>query len=99
MSSDKVLALAEFSNKSSDQVIGLLISEILQPLVYLLFAVAFLVFIWGVFIFIKNADNETERQKGKRVLLWGTVGLLIMFGAQGILEIIKGTFGLGYLNF
>ncbi len=43
---------------------------------------------------IKNADNMTERDKGKRVMLYGGLGLLIMFGAQGIVEIIKGTFGI-----
>ena len=79
---------------SSDTVINRLIDQIVQPIVYLLFSVAFLVFIWGVFKMIKNSDSEEEREKGKKVMLWGGIGLLIMFGAYGILEIVKGTFGL-----
>jgi hypothetical protein len=43
---------------------------------------------------IRGADNEEERAKGKRVILWGGIGLLIMFGAYGIMAIIKGTLSL-----
>lgn len=43
---------------------------------------------------IKGADSEEDLKTGKRHLLWGLIGLLIMFGAQGILMIIKGTFQL-----
>lgn len=78
----------------SDQIINNLLSNVIQPFVYLLFAIAFLVFFWGIFQMIKGADNETELSDGKRHLLWGLVGLLIMFGAEGILIIIKNTFGI-----
>ncbi len=77
---------------SSDQVLNRLIEQIVQPAVNLLFALALLIFFWGIFKFVSNADNEDERNKGKRVLLYGTIGFLIMFGAYGIIAIIKGTF-------
>ncbi len=77
-----------------DQILNNILSSIIQPVVYLLFAVAFLVFFWGIFQMIRGADSEEDLKTGKRHLLWGLIGLLIMFGAQGILMIIKGTFGL-----
>lgn len=79
---------------SADSVIQKIITEIIQPFVNLLFVVALLVFFWGMFQMIRGADNEEERAKGKRVILWGGIGLLIMFGAYGIMAIIKGTLSL-----
>ena len=77
---------------NSAQIIARLLDNIVQPFVYLLFAVAFLVFFWGIFQMIKGADDETALKTGKQHLLWGLIGLLVMFGAEGILLIIKGTF-------
>lgn len=78
----------------ADQVLNRLIEQIVQPVVNLLFVVALLVFFWGIFQMIKGADNEDARADGKRVMLWGTIGLIIMFGAYGIIAVIKGTFGI-----
>lgn len=78
----------------ADLVLSRLIDNILQPIVYLLFAVAFLVFFWGIFQMIRGADSEEAVSKGKQHILWGVIGLVIMFGALGIIEIVKGTFGI-----
>ena len=67
---------------------------ILNPIIIFLFAIALLVFIWGIFEFLSNADNETARTKGKRAILYGVIGMVIMVGVFGIINIIIGTFGL-----
>jgi TRAP-type C4-dicarboxylate transport system permease small subunit len=67
---------------------------ILFPFVYLLMAVAFLIFIWGTAQYFLNANNESEQEKGKKHMLWGIVGLIIMVSAWSILGIVAGTFGL-----
>lgn len=69
--------------------------EIINPIILLLSAGAFVVFLWGVFVFIKESGNETERTKGKSAILWGLVGLVIIFGAYGIINLALGTFNLG----
>lgn len=79
---------------SSDQVLNRLVEQIVQPVVNLLFVLALLVFSWGIFKMVSNADNEDARAYGKRVMLYGTIGLVIMFGAYGIIAVIKGTFGI-----
>lgn len=76
---------------TSDAIISRLIDNIIQPMVALLFAIALLVFFWGVFQMIRGAESEDAIKTGKRHLLWGIVGLVIMFGAEGIITIIKGT--------
>ena len=67
---------------------------ILFPLIALLMATAFLIFLWGAFEYVKNSDNETGREKGRQHLLYGTIGMLIMLSAYAILSIAAGTFGL-----
>lgn len=67
---------------------------ILFPLIYLLMSVAFLIFLWGCAKYVFNANNESERAKGRKHILWGLVGLLIMISAWSILSIAAGTFGL-----
>ena len=56
-----------------------------------MFLVAFVVFVWGIFIMILNATDETKRSEGKKHMMYGIIGMLIMFGAVGIVEILKAT--------
>jgi hypothetical protein len=76
---------------------------IINPLIILGFTVAFLVFIWGLVEFIMHPDDDTGRDKGKRNIFYGIVGMLIMIGVFGIISIILDTFGLpnntGFLLF
>ncbi|MEK7662375.1 MAG: hypothetical protein AAB355_02700 [Patescibacteria group bacterium] len=68
---------------------------ILNPLIGLFFALALMYFIWGVVVFIKNTDNETEKETGKNHMIWGIIGLFIMIGVYGIIGLITGTFAPG----
>ncbi len=67
---------------------------IVNPLILLLMAVAMVVFFWGVFEFVSKSGSDEARDKGKRNMLWGIIGLFIMIGVFGIVRIILGTFGL-----
>ena len=77
-----------------DEFLARVSQQILNPLIGLLFAVAFVYFIWGVMNFVKNSDNETERETGKQHMIWGIVGMFIMIAVYGITSLIIGTFGL-----
>ena len=68
--------------------------QIINPIILLLAACAFVVFLWGVFEFIAHAGDETKRSEGKKAIMWGLIGLVIIFGAYGIINIALGTFGL-----
>ncbi len=67
---------------------------IIFPLIYLMTGVALLVFLFGGFEYVRNAANETERSRGKRHMLYGIIGLLVMLSAFTILSIAAGTFGI-----
>jgi len=70
-----------------------LVDNIVNPIIYFIFALALLYFLYGVIIFIKDADDETARDTGKKHMLWGIVGLFIMVSVYGIIGIIIGTIG------
>ena len=74
-----------------DDVIGKLATAIVNPALKLMYGIAFLVFLWGVFEFIKGADNEDARKIGAQHMLWGVIGLAIMVSAQGIVALIGNT--------
>jgi len=70
-------------------------NAILFPLIMLLMAIAILVFLYGAFEYVSGADNDGVRDNGRRHLLWGTIGLLVMVSAVAILTIAANTFNLG----
>ena len=67
---------------------------IVYPLITLMMTIALVVFLWGSFQFITNAGNPGKREEGRKHILWGIVGMLIMVSAYAILTIAAGTFGL-----
>lgn len=71
-----------------------IISFILQPVIILLFAVALVTFFWGIVQFIATSNTDEGRETGKRNIVWGVVGMLIMFGVYGIIRVVLGTFGI-----
>jgi len=68
---------------------------ILYPLIALLTAVAFLVFLWGCAQYFINATNDQARQQGVKHITFGIIGLVVMLSAFAILNIAANTFGLG----
>lgn len=66
-----------------------IINNIAVPLI---FALAFLVFIWGVFTyFIRGASNEEKRKEGSQVMLYGIIGFFLMISVWGLVRILTGT--------
>lgn len=64
---------------------------ILKPLVFGMFAIATLVFVWGVSTFIGSADDAEARSKGAQQMIWGILGMAIMIGAVALVTIIGNT--------
>jgi uncharacterized membrane protein YidH (DUF202 family) len=65
---------------------------IINPLIGFMFALAVVFFLWGVFEFINNQENEEKKTTGKMHMLWGIIGLVIMMGVFAIMNLILATF-------
>ena len=77
-----------------DTFLGKIVTQIVNPLILLLTAVAVIVFAWGVFEFVWKAGDDKAREDGRHAILWGLVGFIIIFGAYGIINLALGTFNL-----
>ncbi len=78
---------------ASQNLLGKIQNQILFPLMTLMMAVAVLVFVWGAFEYIANADDDSGREKGKSHMMYGIIGLVVMVSALAILRIAANTFG------
>ncbi len=75
-------------------ILARITDAIVNPLIVLLFGVAMVYFLWGVFVFVRNADNEEKRSEGAMHIFWGIVGIFIMVSVYGILRMFLNTFGI-----
>ena len=66
---------------------------ILTPIITLLSLAAFVLFLWGIVEFIASAENEEKRRVGQQHMIWGIIGLVIIFGAGAIVQLIANTIG------
>jgi hypothetical protein len=87
------LAQGEFGEIST--FIGKISTFINGTLIPLVFGVALLVFIWGIFkYFILGGGDEGKREEGKQLMLYAIVGFVVMVSVFGIVNLIAG--GLGF---
>ena len=76
---------------TSTELLNAISRHIINPIIFVLFAAAFLVFIWGLVQFVGNLDNEESRSQGVKHMIWGIVGMVIMLSVNGIIAIIANT--------
>jgi len=69
-----------------------LVTEILIPLA---FALCLFYFFWGVVKYIRTgAGSEEAAKEGKKVMIWGIVGLFVAFAIWGIISFIQNELGI-----
>lgn len=73
------------------EIIEKISSQIIDPLITFLFALAFLYFLWGVLGMFK----EEKREEAKQHVIWGTIGLFVMVSVYGLIRVICKTIGAG----
>ncbi len=78
---------------SIDSLLLKINAVIINPALAFLFILAFAYFSWGVMEYFLYQDNETERKTGQKHIMYGLIGLVIMAGFWGIIEILSGTIG------
>lgn len=66
---------------------------IVNPLIYMLFALATVYFIYGLAKYLLSPDNEQIKKTSKSHMLWGIIGMVIMLSVFGIMNLILNTLG------
>jgi len=89
-----MLAAAQAADNIQDlgQTIIDLINGVFVPLI---FALAFVVFLFGIFqYFILGGSDEEKKQQGRSLMIWGIIGFFVMVSVWGLVNLLVGTFDL-----
>ncbi len=72
-----------------------IINTIVLPIII---SVSFITFVWGVYnYFIAGGANPEKRREGTKFLMYGIVGLAIIFSVWGLVAVFSSVFNLtGY---
>lgn len=69
-----------------------LINNVAVPL---LFAISFIVFLYGIAsAYILHPGDEAAVKRGHQLLLWGIIGFVVMISLWGLVNVVANTFGL-----
>ncbi len=76
--------------------VGVFINFINSYLVPAIFALAFLLFLWGMFkfFFVSGASSEGKEQ-GKNLMLWGVIAFVVMVSIWGLVNLVATGLGFG----
>jgi uncharacterized membrane protein YidH (DUF202 family) len=67
---------------------------IVNTLIPIMMALAVLAFFWGLVKYIANASDESAKESGKTLMIWGMIALFVMVALWGILGWVQGQLGL-----
>lgn len=76
-----------------DTILQAIVAEIFSPIYKAVVGFASIYFFYGVVKYIHDMRNPEDKNTGKNHLLWGSVGLLIILSAGGILSLFADMFG------
>ena len=79
------MTIAGISNKITTQI--------LNPIIVLLFVLATIMFLWGVIQYVIGSQGDTGKlEKAKSAILYGIIGMFIMASAWGIVAVLQNFF-------
>ncbi len=87
------------STGTASGTLGGLINQVItliNLLVPLVFAIAFIVFLFGVFqYFIAGAGNDEKRKEGRNFIMYALIGFVVMVSVWGLVNLLSGSFTFG----
>ncbi len=65
-----------------------LIGKVIQSALGVVGSIALLMFIFGGFVWMTAAGNEQKVAKGKDILIWATLGLVVIFASYALVKFV-----------
>lgn len=60
----------------------------INSLIPVIFLLAFVTFMYGIVLYIARSGDEGKRKDGIRYMTYGVIGLAVMLGVWGIVELL-----------
>jgi len=83
--------VAAVSAAAFGEALDPIISNIISPAIALLFAIALVVFSYGVLRYVWGSNDGDARSHAKMSMIGGIIGMFIMMSAWGIVHLIANT--------
>lgn len=71
--------------------VGTFANDVLVPVVVSIIGV---IFVWGVFVFVTNAANETKRKQGITIMIYSLIGAVLAVSVWGLVSLVINVFGI-----
>jgi hypothetical protein len=86
------MTFAQFVGNGTSGIVGVL-STIIVPFIG---ALAFAVLIWGIlnYFFFNNNGDATKLAEGRTFILWGILGIVVLFSVWGLVSLLLSTLGI-----
>jgi len=85
------MTFKDFIGNGSTGIIGVM-NTIVVPII---FAFTFAAFVWGVVkYFFLHGGEEKSRAEGRQFILWGILGMAVLFSVWGFVNIVLSTLGI-----
>ena len=85
------MTFAQFIGTSSTGLVGAMNSAIVP----LIMTIAAFAFVWGILqYFIFHGGEEEKRVEGRKFILWGIIGLAVLFTVWGFVKLMLSALGL-----
>lgn len=68
--------------------------EVAKYFLLLISSLTVVVFVIGVTKYIYKGDSQEERKKGRNLMVWGLIGIFVMFAVFGLVAFLGDTFGI-----
>jgi hypothetical protein len=67
---------------------------IIQPLIYLLFALALVYFLYGVLQYIRKGGDEDSQREARSMMIFGIIAIAVMVSVWGLVNFLTNSFKL-----
>ena len=68
--------------------------DTLNIVIKIIFALATVVFGWGIVQYISAGGNDEKLKAGRQHMLWGIIGMAVMMAVWGLAKILANYFGI-----
>jgi hypothetical protein len=93
---DQTVNLEEVSPVSTSLTVPQIIGNVIRALLGITGSIAFIMFIYGGMYMLTSHGNPEMVKKGKEVLIWAIIGLIVIFGSYVFVNfILTGILGKG----
>lgn len=88
LATDTTSTGVNLTNPLSTSDVRVFIGQLIKAALGLSGSIALLMFIWGGFLWLTSNGNAEKIDKGRSVLIWATIGLIVIFFAYTIVNAV-----------